>query len=123
MQHQNWEPVVFTKLKKNTEEIAAAAAAGTVDNYQRRKAHKLDAHTGGEDDVDTNHKKQQQQHKAKLFRTNLTSYRTQHQLTQKELAAKLNIKLDIITSIENGKMIPDPSLVQRIRNRLQTLIT
>lgn len=115
--HQDWNPVVFTKkTKKSPEEAAAAAAAGTVDTYERRKAHKLDEHTG-EGVEDSASVKQ----KAKQFRTFLTSYRTQHKMTQKELAVKLNLKPDVITNIENGKTVPDPPLVQRIKNRLQSL--
>ena len=115
--HQDWNPVVFTKKTKHTpEEAAAAAAAGTVDHYERRKAHKLDAHTG-EGVEDSSSAKQ----KAKQFRTFFTSYRIQHKMTQKEFATKLNLKPDVVANIENGKTTPDPSLVQRIKNRLQTL--
>ena len=95
--HQDWNPVVFTKkTQKSPEEVAAAAAAGTIDHYERRKAHKLDAHTG-EGVEDSASAKQ----KTKQFRIFLTSYRTQHKMTQKELATKLNLKPDVVANIEN----------------------
>ncbi len=41
-------------------------------------------------------------------------------LTQKELAQRLNVQPAIITSYENGKAIPDNQMLQRIARELNT---
>ena len=119
---QDWKPVVFTRTIKNaqTEGIASTKASGSMAHYQHRVADRLDAHTGGEDDPCCRQTSKHQSNKHKSLRALLVSYRASHKLTQKGLAIKLNLKPDVVASLESGKMIADPPLVQRIKNTLHT---
>tara|TARA_R100001163_G_C5068378_1_gene208533 strand:+ start:7834 stop:8367 length:534 start_codon:yes stop_codon:yes gene_type:complete len=51
------------------------------------------------------------------LRKKMTDYRSSHKMTQKDLALKLNLHLDIIKSYENGSAIPDNKVITQI-NRL-----
>lgn len=39
-------------------------------------------------------------------------------LTQKQLAQKINVKPDIVNSYENGKAMPDNNILQKLRKAL-----
>jgi putative transcription factor len=54
----------------------------------------------------------------KHFVTDLKNARLSRKMTQKELATFLNMKPDIVQSIENGKLVPDSSIIQKIKRKL-----
>ena len=56
--------------------------------------------------------------KIKKFVTDLKNARSARKMTQKELATFLNIKTDIVQSIENGKLVPDSGTIQKIKRKL-----
>jgi len=111
MNNQDWNQVVFKKQIPIT-------TKSSVQTYNNTKTRKLEDYTGGEDDLlceSNNLKKTFKQNNLKHV---LKSYRREHNMSQKDLATKLNLKQDIITSIEGGKMKPDSVLIQRINNKL-----
>lgn len=56
--------------------------------------------------------------KIKSFVTDLKNARLSRKMTQRELAAFLNMKPDIVQSIESGKTLPDSSTIQKIKRKL-----
>lgn len=58
---------------------------------------------------------------AKLI-SNLKKYRQFNELTQEELAKKVNVRRETIARLENGKYNPSLELAVRISNELNTPI-
>lgn len=56
--------------------------------------------------------------KIKNFIIEFKNTRLNRKMTQKEFAHFLNIKPDIVQSIENGKTIPDANTIQKIKRKL-----
>lgn len=103
--HQDWEQVTLKKIKSPTTKRVE------VDELTRRTTN-LDSFTGVEQIKIPNKDKQKQ------LRTSIVAFRRERQLSQKQLAAMLNVTPVTISSVESGKLVPDPRLVQRINNTL-----
>ncbi|CEN78277.1 helix-turn-helix transcriptional regulator [Paraclostridium sordellii] len=54
------------------------------------------------------------------FISNLKKYRQFNELTQEELANKVNVRRETIARLENGKYNPSLELAVRISNELNT---
>ena len=54
------------------------------------------------------------------FTSNLKKYRQLNELTQEELATKVNVRRETIARLENGKYNPSLELAVRISNELNT---
>lgn len=56
--------------------------------------------------------------KIKTFVTDLKNARLSRNMTQKELATFLNVKPEIVQSIESGKTLPDSNTIQKMKRKL-----
>ena len=56
---------------------------------------------------------------SKSLSTQIQQKRTQKHMTQKELAQKVNVKVDIIQKYENGTIVVDPAILNKIRRVLE----
>lgn len=90
--------------------------------HQGRRTHeqsvlrRLENSDMGSDDFDDEHRKTV--HKNARFRKKMMDTRTALKMNQQQFANHLNINKSVVQEIESGKRIPDPSLIQRINNRI-----
>ena len=70
----------------------------------------------GDESFDEQHRKTEI--KNTRFRTRFTNARNTLKMNQQQFATHLNISKSVVQEIESGKRKPDPSLVQRINNKL-----
>jgi ribosome-binding protein aMBF1 (putative translation factor) len=99
MDHQDWEPVSWSKKKETTEKKA---------NVVRDTSVKLDEN----DEV------MAIKYVPRETSILLTNARVSNKLTRKELANKLNLKEDVITNIENGTAIYNGNQIAKIKKCL-----
>ena len=99
MDHQDWEPVSWSKKKETTEKKP---------NVVRDTSVKLDEN----DEV------MAIKYVPREVGTLITNARVANKLTRKELANKLNLKEDVITNIENGTAIYNGNQVAKIKKCL-----
>jgi len=59
--------------------------------------------------------------KVKEFASLVQSKRLSKNMNQKQFATWMNVKTDVIQSIESGKMVPDAALMQRMKTKLVRL--
>lgn len=52
------------------------------------------------------------------FANRMKTLRSQKEMTQKEVAQRANVKVDVIRDYENGKAIPDNRLISRLEQIL-----
>jgi ribosome-binding protein aMBF1 (putative translation factor) len=98
--------VTFKKVVNTPSKHGHSADESTI------RASTLDSYTGVEQIKMPNKEKQKQ------LRVSLVAFRRERQLSQKQLAAMLNVTPDIIASVESGKTVPDSRLVQRVKSTL-----
>jgi len=96
MQHQDFEPVVFKKPKPKSQP-------------KQMYTPKIDK------EIDTLPKVSLQVSK------NMQKARLRLKLSQKELAKKINVTSKLIQQYENGKAIPQPHILQKLRRILGKL--
>lgn len=70
----------------------------------------------GDESFDVEHNKTEMKHAR--FRTKFTNARNTLKMNQQQFANHLNVSKSVVQEIESGKRKPDPSLVQRINNKL-----
>jgi len=103
MDHQDWTPVVFRK--KSTYQQKETVKVAVQPNQQNKNRPKLK----DEDDEIP---------QIKTYGTDygirVSQERCSKKLSQKQLAAQINEKIDVIKSIENGKGIYNPSVTQKV---------
>ncbi|KAK8792576.1 hypothetical protein WA538_000337 [Blastocystis sp. DL] len=54
------------------------------------------------------------------FRLRLQKARTAKQMSQKDLAVRLNVKASVIQEYESGKVVPNPALISKMERILGT---
>ena len=100
MNHQDWEPVVFTKNSNNNSSI-----------NKRKKPTKFQ-------ELDSDEPPIPKQIDRKIS-TDISQRRTAKGLTQKKLAQQLNLQQCVINDYESGKVIPDKNILRKIMNALK----
>lgn len=100
MSHQDWDPVIFTKPPPKVKKAQ---------NSHSQKSNKLENETES-----FSHKKLDSNFKSTMQRARLAC-----KISQKDLATKLNVKPQVITSYENGKCIPDNAFIARMERVLK----
>jgi len=116
--YQDWTPVILrkdNKPKPTTERaLAVAKAQGQVETVRKvvhtavPNAHKLD------DNETVDFKLPTVTHE---FKVALMKARQAKEMSQKDLAQKLNVKPSVINDYESGKAIPQPGFVSQL-NRI-----
>lgn len=103
MEHQDWHTITYKNQKKLTKEekIKQQNSSGTKDFK------KLDS-----DEPPVPNKLN---HNLKLL---IQKRRQELNLSQKDLANKINVKVNIINDYETGKAIPDKIILRKIKNFL-----
>ena len=100
MDNQDWKPVTFTKPTQIEHKTQSESNQknSKLDNETESFVHKK---------LDTS------------FRIEIQKARLQAKMTQKELATRLNVKLTVINSYENGTCIPNNAFITKIDNILK----
>lgn len=112
MNHQDWKPIVIHKKTKNNDNTKnTVKIAGNKKKIEVNKiAHSIENKA---DSGDLSHKKIT--HDMKLL---IIKGRNSLKLTQKELANKANLSLQIIQDIESGKAIYNHQHIQKLKRIL-----
>lgn len=98
MEHQDWKPLIINKKNNKNEEKK---------QYVKTKEQKLKE---SEENGNLSHKKMDLE-----FGKSLQKYRLNQNMTQKDIAQKLNISFKDINEIENGKMKHNGQLMGKIK--------
>lgn len=101
MEHQDWDTVYVTPKKKNTQ------GGDKPKPYVKSKEQKMNEK---EEEGKLSHKKMDAG-----FGKTLQKYRLSQNMTQKDIAQKLNIPVKDINEIESGKMKHNGALMGRIK--------
>ena len=104
MNHQDWKPVIFNKPKKK---IVVKNKKKVLSDDQIRKI-KLD----NDNEVHKIEKVSMD------FRKEMQKARCAKNMTQKQLAQKLNLKQTIIANYEQGKAVPNNYIITKIERAL-----
>lgn len=104
MEHQDWNQVVFTKKKPNP-----AKRVGSQRTQERSDMQRLE----NDEPVKRNTEK------LKEFADQVRNARLAQQMSQRDFAAMVNVKPDVIQQIESGKLLPDANTVNKIKKRLR----
>tara|TARA_B100000674_G_C37182456_1_gene620329 strand:- start:115 stop:495 length:381 start_codon:yes stop_codon:yes gene_type:complete len=104
MDHQDWKPVIFNKPKKK---IVVKNKKKVLSDDQIRKI-KLD----NDNEVHKIEKVSMD------FRKEMQKARCAKNMTQKQLAQKLNLKQTIIANYEQGKAVPNNYIITKIERAL-----
>lgn len=128
--HQDWKPVVFHKTGTLTdkEHLKHALRNGVqVETLKRTGDHLSDASKKRKLEADLHtpatEAAPEQKPLPKLSsedRQIMIKARAEKKLTQVQLAQQLNLRPNQIQNIENGKVIEDPSIMQKINRLLGT---
>ena len=101
MEHQDWDTFYITPKKKNTQE------GNKQKQHVKSKEQKMNEK---EEEGKLSHKKMDAE-----FGKSLQKYRLSQNMTQKDIAQKLNIPVKDINEIESGKMKHNGALMGRIK--------
>lgn len=102
MEHQDWKPLIINKKNNKNEEKK---------QYVKTKEQKLKE---SEENGNLSHKKMDLE-----FGKSLQKYRLSQNMTQKDIAQKLNISFKDINEIENGKMKHNGQLMGKIKRLMK----
>ena len=102
MEHQDWKPLIINKKNNKNEEKK---------QYVKTKEQKLKE---SEENGNLSHKKMDLE-----FGKSLQKYRLSKNMTQKDIAQKLNISFKDINEIENGKMKHNGPLMSKIKRMMK----
>ena len=102
MEHQDWKPLIINKKNNKNEEKK---------QYIKTKEQKLKE---SEENGNLSHKKMDLE-----FGKSLQKYRLSKNMTQKDIAQKLNISFKDINEIENGKMKHNGQLMGKIKRLMK----
>ncbi len=109
--HQDWTPVIISgKKSSNAKKYTIEERRSDEEKARLAKSYVIENET-------VNFQKAQI---PLSLSQEIIKARIANNLTQKELAQKLNIQHSIITSYENGKAIPDNQMLQKIAKALNT---
>jgi ribosome-binding protein aMBF1 (putative translation factor) len=103
--HQDWKQVIIQTKKNKSSEHKPKVSNETL---QDRKLHKQ------VDEQNLKHKKVSLE-----LRTEIQQKRSLLKYTQKDLANKINLPVNIINDIETGKAMYNPSHIQKIKRILK----
>ena len=101
MEHQDWEIKIVKPKKSNNQE------GGKSKQYVKSKEQKM---SESEESGKLSHKKMDSE-----FGKTLQKYRLSQNMTQKDIAQKLNIPVKDINEIESGKMKHNGQLMGKIK--------
>ena len=104
MQHQDWNPVVFRKTPSNAGVTPSSVVSEETAKYRRLM-----------NDEEPVAKKSTIEDRAWIIEG-----RQAKKWTQKELACKANVQVDIIKNLENGKNVPNGSLKHKLKRLFQS---
>ena len=104
LNHQDWEPQVVRKKKKNELPKNKLSQTQQRDNKLLKKA----------DNNDFKHDKITLE-----LRKKIQQGRSSHKWTQKDLANKCNLPITVINEIESGKAIYNPQQINKIKRILK----
>ncbi len=104
MEHQDWNTVYVTPKKTNQE-------GGKPKQYVKSKEQKMN---DAEEEGKLSHKKMDLE-----FGKTLQKYRLSQNMTQKDIAQKLNIPVKDINEIESGKMKHNGQLMGKIKRLMK----
>ena len=122
--HQDWEPVI---LRKNKARITSAEAKKNPNNHnmvvstsnankQTEKTARIILDENGDECI----AKKKKSYTAE-FRKNMAEARKTKNLSQKQLASRLNVKQQVVGEIESGRAEWDGKLVNKIERVLGKL--
>lgn len=115
MEHQDLKVIVLRKEGKELEKIKkqrGETAAIPKNNFNSVKK-----------DLDDNLESFNINTVSFSLKTQIQKARVANNLSQKELAQKINVTPKIIQSYENGTAIPDPQILQKLRRILKVKLT
>lgn len=104
MEHQDWKQIVFTKENKYTNE--------QIKNYEIKKKEILLKKKEKENDIIKPLKINYD------LKKSIMQARINNKMSQKDLANKLNVSINVINGYENGKIIPNNQFIVRIEKIL-----
>lgn len=99
MEHQDFKPVIWKKKK-------------TVNNHTHNPSGTSEFRKLDGDDPDAPSKIEHN------IRIKIQKGRTAKNMSQKDLAMKINVPVSTVSSYESGKAIPNKQILQKIRNTL-----
>lgn len=104
MEHQDWNQVVFTKKNPSPARIVGSRRTQEQSDMQR---------------LENDEPVKRNTEKLKEFADQVRNARLAKQMSQKDFAAMVNVKPDVIQQIESGKLLPDTNTVNKIKRRLR----
>ena len=131
LSHQDWEPVVFHKKignPTNKETVKQALRnGGNVDTLRKTGDHLSEAAKKRKLEADlyvpATEAAPDQKPLPKLSleaRQQMINARTEKKLTQVQLAQQMNVRPNLIQDMENGKVLEDKTLLQKVNRVLGT---
>lgn len=105
MEHQDWNTIYVKPKKTNNQE------GGKPNQYVKSKEQKMN---DAEEEGKLSHKKMDLE-----FGKTLQKYRLSQNMTQKDIAQKLNIPVKDINEIESGKMKHNGQLMGKIKRLMK----
>ncbi|OHS98793.1 Multiprotein-bridging factor 1 [Tritrichomonas foetus] len=111
MQDQFYDPRTYVKQAPPAGSNAARAAAG-------KPINRPDAATRRMNEIDNNTECFEVQRSGMDLANRMKTLRSQKEMTQKDLAHRASVKIDIVRDYENGKAIPDPKIIARFEQVL-----
>jgi len=105
LDHQDWKTIVIQNPKNNTNKKKTS---------NKSVNHKIISIEKKADNDQLHHKKIDQQ-----LRLEIIKHRNALNLTQKQLATKINIPVSNINDIESGKAIYNHKIIQKIKRTLK----
>lgn len=111
MADQFYDPRTYVKKAPPPGSNAARAAAG-------KPINRPDAATRRMNEIDNNTECFEVERSGMDLANRIKTLRSQKEMTQKELAQRASVKVDVIRDYENGKAIPDGKLISRLEQIL-----
>ena len=108
---QFYDPRTYVKKAPPPGSNAARAAAG-------KPINRPDAATRRMNEIDNNTECFEVERSGMDLANRIKTLRSQKEMTQKELAQRASVKVDVIRDYENGKAIPDGKLISRLEQIL-----
>jgi len=110
---QDWKPVVFKKkIEQTPVQKATAIKNKKRGNNSAQKLCKVD-----NTEIDTIKKVSMSTSKA------ISKRRTELGLKQKDLANRINVKIELLASYENGKAVPNGQIINKLERVLGVYLT
>ena len=108
---QFYDPRTYVKRPPPEGSKAARQAAG-------KPVYRPDAAARRMNEIDNNTENFEVKTTGMDFANRMKTLRSQKEMTQKELAQRANVKVDVVRDYENGKAIPDNRIIARFEQIL-----